>query len=366
MTPDPKHTVILDVMGADCGPETIINGGIDAARTTGETLHVQLVGQRSCIESVLDSIPDKPHNLSVAHAETAVPMHVAATEGVRMRDSSIAVGTRLVKEGQAIAFVSPGNTGAVMATALLTLGRIDGVSRPAISALFPSSTVRPTVVLDVGANAESKPQHLSQFAVMGSVYSSIIFGLESPRVGLVSIGEERSKGNELIFSAQELLKKSKINFVGNIEGRDILSGDVDVAVTDGFTGNILLKFAESVQPFLAKAIDRQVQTNIFSRFAVMMMLPFMRRMKGAFDYAEYGGAPLLGVNGIVVICHGSSNAKAISRAVITANEMAIQRITERIHDELVTNHFGRNHGVKDKSQNIRNGIVCPTGSDDQR
>jgi glycerol-3-phosphate acyltransferase PlsX len=199
---------------------------------------------------------------------------------------------------------------------------------------------------------------------MGSVYASTLFNHEAPRVGLISIGEERSKGNELIFSAQRLLKNSRINFVGNIEGRDILSGTIDVAVTDGFTGNILLKFAESVQPLLVKAINRQIQTNVFSRLAVMLMLPFLRRMRNTFDYAEYGGAPLLGVNGVVIICHGSSNAKAITRAIVVANEMAMKQVTERIHDELITNHFGKHDAIKSKSQDCRDGVVYSAGSND--
>jgi glycerol-3-phosphate acyltransferase PlsX len=293
-------------------------------------------------------------------------MHISATDGVRMRDSSIAVGLRLVKDKQADAFVSPGNTGAVMATSLLTLGRIEGVNRPAITAVFPTATGRHTVVLDVGANSDCKPQHLSQFAVMGSIYSSVIYHHESPRVGLVSIGEERSKGNELIFNAQKLLKHSNINFVGNIEGRDILSGTIDVAVTDGFTGNILLKFAESVQPMLVKSIQRQVQTNVFSRVGVILLAPFLRRMKNRWDYAESGGAPLLGVNGVVIICHGSSNTRAISNAVAAAYEMAAKGIKERIHDELVTNHFGQNNGTKNKGEDNRDGVLYASSSADQR
>ncbi|MFQ6009276.1 MAG: phosphate--acyl-ACP acyltransferase, partial [Candidatus Zixiibacteriota bacterium] len=202
--------------------------------------------------------------------------------------------------------------------------------------------------------------------VMGSVYSSVIFNHESPRVGLVSIGEERSKGNELIFNAQKLLKNSSINFVGNIEGRDILSGTTDVAVTDGFTGNILLKFAESIQPMLVKSIQRQVQTNIFSRFGVILLAPFLKRMKNRWDYAEAGGAPLLGVNGVVIICHGSSNTRAISNAVVAAYEMSAKGIEKRIHDELITNHFGQNNGSRNKSEDHRNGLLCATSPTDQR
>lgn len=357
MTAEQKYTVVLDVMGADSGAECIIQGGIDAARSIGDSLCVTFVGDSDVINRTLAAQEKLPPNLKVEHAAETVPMHVSATDGVRLRNSSVAVGMRLLKNNAAVAFVSPGNTGAVMATALLTLGRIEGVSRPAITALFPTSTGKPTVVLDVGANADCKPQHLSQFAVMGSVYASIVLRIEHPRVGLISIGEERSKGNELIFNAQNLLKNSKINFVGNIEGRDILSGKIDVAITDGFTGNILLKFAESIKPMLVKSVQRQIQTNIFSRVGAMMLLPFLKRMRNTFDYAEAGGAPLLGVNGIVVICHGSSNARAIFNAIVLAHRMASKKIKQLIHDELITNHFGQNNGTENKSENNRDRVI---------
>jgi glycerol-3-phosphate acyltransferase PlsX len=364
MTANGKTTVALDVMGADGGPEAIIKGGLEAATRLGDQLHVVFVGDQNQIKRFLKTVPELPGNTSVEHAAKTVPMNATATDGVRMRDSSISVGLKLVKKNTAQAFISPGNTGAVMATSLLTLGRIEGVSRPAITAVFPTSTGRPTVLLDAGANADCKPHHLSQFAVMGSVYSSVVFHNESPRVGLVSIGEERSKGNDLIFSAQNLLKESKINFVGNIEGRDILSGTIDVAITDGFTGNILLKFAESIQPMMFRAVRRQIQTNIFSRFGVFLLLPFLRRMNSAFDYAEAGGAPLLGVNGIVVICHGSSSDRAICNAIVVAHEMSVKKVRERIHDELITNHFGKNNDGKDESPNNRDRVVYSAASDD--
>jgi len=359
-----KSTVVLDVMGSDRGLEAVVNGGLIAARRYSESLHVVFVGREDNIRAVLSAQTELPGNIEVQHAESEVPMHIPATDGVKMRNSSIAVGLKLVKSGQADAFVSPGNTGAVMASALLTLGRIEGVSRPAIAAFFPTSAGRRTLVLDVGANADCKPQHLAQFAVMGSVLSSTIFDLEAPRVGLISIGEERSKGNDLIFNAQKMLKDSKINFVGNIEGRDILSGTIDVAVTDGFTGNILLKLAESIQPMLVKSVNRQIQTNIFSRMGVMLLLPFMKRMRNAFDYAESGGAPLLGVNGTVIIAHGSSNARAIDNAVGAAYEMASRKINKIIRKELETNQLGRNNGTSDKSQNHRDRVVHSSTSND--
>jgi len=364
MVADSRQTVALDVMGSDGGPQSAVDGGLHAAAAMPDTLNLVFVGQKERIEPLLDKAGPPPPNVSIVHASTEVPMHVAATDGIRLRDSSVAVGLKMVKENQADAFVSPGNTGAVMGSALLTLGRIKGVSRPAIVGIFPTSAGRPCIVLDVGANAECKPIHLSQFGVMGSVYSEVAFNVEAPRVGLISIGEERSKGNELVFSSLELLKNSGINFVGNVEGRDILSGTVDVAVTDGFTGNILLKFAESIKPMMVKAVKRQVQTNIFSRMGTMLLLPFLKRMRATFDYAESGGAPLLGVNGVVVICHGSSSARAISNAVQAAHAMARTRINSRIQDELTTNHFGRNHDIKTKSQDLRDRVVRPASGND--
>jgi len=367
MATEQQHSVMLDVMGADHGPEGIIDGGIQAAQMIGDTLEVTLVGHKEQIDEILASRADVPPNVHVLHAEREVTMLISATDGVRMRDSSIAVGLRAMKENGAGAFVSPGNTGAVMATALLTLGRIEGVARPAITSVFPTSTGRPIVVLDVGANVDCKPLHLSQFAVMGSVYSSVMFNLEAPRVGLISIGEERSKGNELIFSARKLLNNSTtINFVGNIEGRDILSGTVDVAVCDGFTGNILLKFAESIKPMLVRATQRQIQTNIFSRIGAMLLLPFLRRMAKQFDYAQSGGAPLLGVDGNVIICHGSSSALAIRNAVAAAYSMVAKGIKEKIHEDLLTNHFGNGNGASSKSKDNRDWVVCTASADDQR
>ncbi len=366
MTAENKHTIVLDVMGSDTSELNIITGGVEAARCLENSIELILVGKQDKIENALKTFSDLPINITVQHADTVIPMKLSATDGVKMRDSSVSVGLKLLKEKKAQGFVSPGNTGAVMATALLTLGRIEGVSRPAITAIFPTSTGRQTVVLDVGANTDCKPHHISQFAVMGSVYYSIVFKHEHPRVGLISIGEERSKGNELIFNSRKLLKDSNINFIGNIEGRDILNGTVDVAVTDGFTGNILLKFAESIKPLLANSLQGQIQTNIFSRMGVMLLLPFMKRMRNMFSYEIWGGAPLLGVDGNVIICHGSSNSTAIRNAIKVAYEMTAKGIRQRIHDELITNHFGQNNGSKNKCQNNRDGIVCTSSSNDQR
>ena len=365
MEPVKRQIIALDVMGSDQGVAEIIDGGLAAAREWGDRLQVLLVGRQDAIEAVLAERSDCPDNVAVQHAPNEVPMGMSASEAVRLRDSSVRVGLRLVRQREAHAFVSPGNTGAVMGTSLLRLGRIEGVARPAIATLFPTSTGKHTLVLDAGANADCKPIHLSQFAIMGSTYYEVKFREEAPRVGLLSIGEERSKGNELIFNARRLLQKSKINFVGNIEGRDILSGTIDVAVTDGFTGNILLKLAESIQPMLVKTIQRQIQTNLFSRVGAMLLLPFLRRVRDRFDYAESGGAPLLGVNGVVIICHGSSNARAIYNGVGVAREMVSRGLLDRLRHELVTNHFGNSNGSGSKSQDSGNGVFPAASADDQ-
>jgi len=361
-----KQTIALDVMGSDNGPGPIIKGGLEVARLMGSKIEVVLVGNEEAISDILSEISDCPSNYRIEHAAQEVSMKNSATEGMRMKESSIAVACRLVKSGQVDAMVSPGNTGAIMATSLMTLGRIEGISRPALSIVFPTCTGRPTILLDIGANSDCKPIHLSQFAVMGSVYSSIKFEHEAPRVGLVSIGEERSKGNELILGALELIRDSHINFVGNIEGRDILSGTIDVAVTDGFTGNILLKFGESIKPMLVRSLQRQIQTNIFSRTAVKFMVPFLSRAKKAFDYSESGGAPLLGIEGVVIICHGSSNARAVCNAIQGACEMVSHKFTERIKLELTKSNFGKKNDTKNKSESVRDGVVCAAGPDDQR
>jgi glycerol-3-phosphate acyltransferase PlsX len=364
MTERVRQTVVLDVMGADHGPEPIIQGGLVAARNLGDSLHLVLVGQKEPIEAILAQTKDRPTNVSIEHASAVVPMSMSATDGVKVKDSSIAVGLKKVREKEADAFVSPGHTGAIMAGSLLTLGRIPGVLRPALVGTFPTSTGHPCVVLDVGANVDCKPQHLSQFAIMGSIYARLVFNATNPKVGLISIGEERGKGNAVIFAADKELRETNINFVGNIEGRDILAGVVDVGISDGFTGNILLKFGESVLPFLVKAVTHQVETNIFSRVGVTLLLPFLRRIKRAFDYAQVGGAPLLGVDGVVIICHGASSAEAITNAVRVAHDMAEKRINECIQHDLTTNHFGKKNEPPVESQDLRDGVICPAGSDD--
>jgi glycerol-3-phosphate acyltransferase PlsX len=341
-----KVTLALDVMGTDHGPGNIVSGAIDAAREFGPETKIVLVGRSEAIAAEMKKHRDVPATIEVHHADEEVTMADSPADAVRRRNTSIAEAVRLHKEGIVDAVVSPGNTGAVMGTAMLNLGRLQEVKRPAIASFFPSIDKRWTVLLDVGANSDCKPLNLYQFAIMGTIVSDRLFGNQRPRVGLLSIGEEKSKGNELVLETYGLLAGNPaINFIGNIEGRDILMGKVDVVVTDGFVGNIVLKFAESIEGFLTTSIKRQVSTNLFSRMGALLMSPFLRRLRNTFDYSEYGGAPLLGINGVCIICHGGSSGKAISQALTVARDMVHRQINQVIEAELVAGGRGETAAV---------------------
>lgn len=349
-------TVALDIMGADTSPESIMEGGLWAAREKPEQICVALIGKEEIINDYMRRQKEIPENIIIENAPHAVAMTDTPTEGIRKKNSSIAIGLQMQKDGKTDAFVSAGNTGAVMASSILILGRVEGVLRPGIGSFFPTSKGKPTLVLDVGANAECKPVNLYQFGVMGSVYTSLMYGRTSPRIGLLSIGEEKSKGNELIFQAHEIFARSGLNFVGNVEGRDILAGKVDVVATDGFVGNIILKFAESVEGFLTESLKHQIETNVFSRVGAALMTPFLKRLRRSFDYSEYGGAPLLGVDGVSIICHGSSSIKAIKNAVLVAMDMVRHRINENIRQEMLGLNNGNGNAANGQVENNRSGI----------
>jgi glycerol-3-phosphate acyltransferase PlsX len=326
-------------MGGDHGVTPIVEGALAALHEgPNGSLHVVLVGDRAQIQPVLDhqstlSADVVRKRVQVEHADDEVTMDDRAADAVRRTNTSIAVGLKMHHEGKVDGFISPGNTGAVMASSLRHLSRLPGVMRPAIASLFPNQKTV-TVVLDVGANTECKPQHLHQFAVMGSMFYQYVLKKERPRVGLLSIGEEPTKGTDTVQAAHKLLAaEPSIHFVGNIEGRDVLSSGVDVVVTDGYVGNILLKFAESVGPLLEAKLRHQINTNIFSKIGVFLLRPFLRRTRNSLDYAEYGGAPLLGVDGVVVICHGKSGAKAIKNAIFEAERSVRQNVNEHIKEQ---------------------------------
>ncbi|MBI2001035.1 MAG: phosphate acyltransferase PlsX, partial [candidate division NC10 bacterium] len=295
--------VALDAMGGDRGPDVNVEGAVTAAREFGAT--VTLVGVEDELQRRLRQHDTRGLRLTVRHAPEVVEMGESPMAALRRKKhSSIRVGLELVKGGEADAFVSAGNTGAVMATALVVLGPLPGVERPAIAVVVPTLTGR-AVLLDVGANVDCKARHLVQFAIMGNVYARDFLGLPRPRVGLLSIGEEESKGNELTREAfKELEDEASLNFIGNVEGRDVFNGTSDVIVCDGFAGNVALKISESVLETMFHLLREEIGKDLRGRAGSLLLLPAFRRFKRRVDPSEYGGAPLLGVNGVCVISHG--------------------------------------------------------------
>ncbi len=317
--PSSGVVIALDAMGGDRAPAELVRGAALAARRHG--LRPLLVGQPERLEPLLEA-EARGLGLTIVPAGAAVPMDEHAVEALRgRRDSSIAVALALLKEGRAQAVVSAGHSGATMAAALLTLGRLPGIERPAIGVVVPSRE-KPVLLVDVGANADCRPHYLVQFARMGDAYMRSMFGIERPRVALLSIGEEASKGNRLTLDAHALLVESGLNFVGNVEGRDIPRGVADVVVTDGFTGNVVLKTAEGVAEFLASVLRAEIRRRPHYLLAALLLRPALRAVMHRLDYAEYGAAPLLGVRGSVFIAHGRSDARAIANAVRAAAEAA--------------------------------------------
>jgi glycerol-3-phosphate acyltransferase PlsX len=327
-------TIAVDAMGGDHAPKAEVEGAIRAARSLG--VKVILVGKQDVVKKELEQhegVGDLP--ITIHHASEAVTMEDSAARAVRTkRDSSIRVASRLVREGVAQCVVSAGNTGAVMATAKMVQGMIPGVDRPALASAFPTLKGSPVIVVDVGANVDCGPQMLAQFAIMGQIYSRVIFHKAKPRVGLLSIGEEEHKGNELTRSVTPLLKLLPINFIGNVEGRDIYAGDTDVIVCDGFVGNVALKVSEGLVDMFGHMLRDSLKATISRRVGSMLAKSAFAEFKKRVDYSEYGGAPLLGVKGVCIIAHGRSNANAIKNAIRVAAEFAEGKVNQRIEDEL--------------------------------
>ncbi len=321
--------IALDAMGSDRAPKPEIEGAIHAARHYG--VRVQLVGPEATIKAELDRHPTASRlPIEIVHASEYITMEdkVEAIRG--KRDSSMRVGLRLVREGRAGGFVTAGNTGAAMATAKMVLGAIPGVDRPALAAVFPTAPGTAAILLDVGANVDCTPQNLEQFAVMGEIYSRAMFGTRRPRVGLLSIGEEENKGNELTRASFRLLKRLPLNFVGNVEGRDLFNGQVDVIVADGFVGNVALKISEGVANLVRTALKESLKATITRQVGYLLSRSAFSDFKKRIDHTEYGGAPLLGVKGVCIITHGSSNTNAMKNAVRVAAEFAQRGINESI------------------------------------
>jgi phosphate acyltransferase len=337
--------IALDAMGSDRAPKPEVEGAIHAARSYG--VRVLLVGPEATIKAELHRHPAAlllP--IQIVHASEVITMEDKAVQAVRAkRDSSMRVGLRLVRERRAAGFVTAGNTGAAMATAKMVLGALHGVDRPALAAVFPTAPGTAAILLDVGANVDCKPHNLEQFAVMGEIYfrsmfdnkafSRSMFGAgRRPRVGLLSIGEEETKGNELTRESFQLLKRLPLNFVGNVEGRDLFNGHVDVIVADGFVGNVALKISEGVANLVRTVLKESLKATITRQVGYMLSRSAFSDFKKRIDHTEYGGAPLLGLKGVCIITHGSSNANAIKNAVRVAAEFSERHINESIEQGL--------------------------------
>lgn len=323
--------IAVDAMGGDLAPGEIVKGALMAAREYKQA--IILVGDEEKILNELGN-NDPGDLISIVHAPEVVDMGEHPAVAVRRKkNSSIVRATQLVKEGEAGALVSAGSTGAQMASALLGLGRIKGIDRPAIAGVLPSEKGY-TVLLDVGANVDCKPQNLLQFSVMGYLYAKRVLGVADPRVGLLSNGEEETKGSELTLAAYPLLQNAGVNFVGNVEGRDIFRGTVDVVVCDGFIGNIVLKSAEGIAGALYKTLKDEINRSWLAKMGLVMAVKALMRFKKRIDYTEYGGAPLLGVNGVSIICHGSSTAKAVKNGIRVAMESVDNHLVDAILDSI--------------------------------
>jgi glycerol-3-phosphate acyltransferase PlsX len=324
--------IALDAMGGDRAPHAIVSGAIGAARQSKGRFEVVLVGDETEIRREIERhrfIKDLP--ISVVHASQKVEMGEAPAQALKGKpDSSIAVSMRLHKEGAVDGVVSAGNTGAVLAASLFLLRPVEGVIRPAIGAFLPRGHGAVTFLIDGGANVDCKPAHLLQFGLMGSILMCDLFGIERPKVGLLSVGEEPTKGNELVLETHSLLAKSSLNFIGNVEGRDIMRDKADVVVCDGFTGNVLIKFAGSLSKVLSSTLKRKIGGNIAGSIGHFLLKHKFRKLVKVFDYQEYGGAPLLGVKGTVIISHGSSTPYAIQNAIEAAYKLILQNIPRRI------------------------------------
>ncbi|MCF8055560.1 MAG: phosphate acyltransferase PlsX [Desulfocapsa sp.] len=329
--------IALDAMGGDHGPDEKIAGAIQALEETD--LLLTLVGDEQAIRSCLDRMAPAENvsaRIQIVHSSEVVEMRESPVDAIRKKkNSSVMLAFDLVKKGQADAAVSAGNSGATMAAAVRKLGRLPNVSRPGIASVFPTLK-NPVVMMDVGANVDCRPQHLFQFALMASSFARV-FDIESPRVGLLSIGEESGKGNQLVKEAYAMLDSSSLNFIGNVEGRDIFQGDVDVIVCDGFVGNICLKVSEGLVEAVIQMIRQGVMGSFAAKIGYLLARPVFRRLKKRVDYAEYGGAPLLGINGTGIICHGKSSSMAIKNAIIEAQKIVDNKVNDRIAASIAEN-----------------------------
>ncbi|MFB5673542.1 phosphate acyltransferase PlsX [Paenibacillus terreus] len=325
--------IAIDAMGGDNAPEVTVEGGLAAAAEWKDT-EIVLVGDQSRIEPLLEG-KQVPANLTIRHASEVIDAEDEPVRAVRRKkDSSMVVAGRMVKEQEAHAMISAGNTGALMTTGLLVVGRMEGIERPALAPMIPTLDDLGVLALDLGANMDAKPEHLAQYAQMGSLYRQKVHNIAEPRVGLLNVGTEAGKGNELTKLAYPLLEQLPIRFVGNVEARDVLTGNCDVLVCDGFAGNILLKAMEGTAGAVFSLLKEQFTKSLKTKLAAAMLMPELRGLKGKLDYTEHGGAPLLGLGGLVVKSHGSADANAVKNAVRQARIALQNRLVESISKEI--------------------------------
>ncbi|MFH0989198.1 MAG: phosphate acyltransferase PlsX [bacterium] len=328
--------IVLDAMGGDHAPANEVAGAVAALRQSGNAFEVILVGHEKAIRNELTAHDTEGLSLSVVHADEVITMDDAPTASVKQKkNSSLAIGINLHKEGNAEAFASVGNTGAVLSASTLILGRIKGISRPTIGTFLPSIKGK-CLLVDAGTNVDCRPRQLFEFGVMGSIYAKKIFKYENPTVGLLNVGEEKGKGGEVVQQAYELFEKSNLNFIGNVEGRDILKGKAHVVVCDGFVGNAILKFGESVPGFLKYRLKEYAETSLFNKIILGLARGSMRKALKDMDYEEVGGVPVLGVNGVSLIGHGGSTPKALKNMVLKAYDVASSDLHQTIAEAVAS------------------------------
>lgn len=327
--------VAVDAMGGDYAPSEVVEGAIKAYQENIPDREIVLVGDQFKIREELKKKSALGLNIAIHHAPEVIEMHESPVLGVRTKQkASIVEAVELVKKKQAEAVVSAGNTGAVVVSSQIKLRTLPGIERPAIATVMPSQ-YGPFLVLDVGANSDCKSKHLAQFAVMGDIYAKYILKKENPRIGLLSIGEEETKGNELTKEAFSMIEKENLNFIGNIEGKDFFAGTVDVIVCDGFVGNVVLKACESLAHALQKIIKKEIKSSLLGMMGGLLVQPAFKNVKKITDYSEYGGTPLLGVNGTCIIAHGNSNSHAVKNAINVAYESFQSKVNQHITDSLI-------------------------------
>ena len=327
--------IAVDVMGGDHAPRAIVQGALQAAHELG--MDVTLVGERNTITHELDGNLERDH-IGVCHCEEVVKMDEPPLKAVRRkRHSSIRVAFDLIKKGDVDAVVSAGNSGATLAAGILTLGRVEGVERPALASIFPGEKGK-VILIDVGANVDCRPVHLFHFGIMAHAFATSCLGMENPKIGLLSIGEEGSKGNEQVRSAHDLFRASPLNFIGNVEGRDILTGQIQIIVCDGFVGNVALKLTEGIAEAMTKNLKQEMMSSLAGRAGFFFFRRALQNFNKKLDYEEYGGAPVLGINGIGIVCHGSSTAKAIKNAIKMAASYVKNNTQDRLSLQLAKFH----------------------------